>query len=443
MAKPSHQIPRLQRNVGEFSPCRRPGRQVGVRLGVAMLLAAVCLNGIAAERAGDWPAWRGPQRDAISSETGLLTEWGADGPPLLWKVGGLGSGYSSISVADGRIFTMGRVKGQTAIQARSLADGHLVWTAAVPGGNPNCTPTVDGGLVYALGRDGDLVCVTAETGERVWSRNFGQDFGGKMMSGWGYSESPLIDGDKLLCTPGSPSAAIAALDKKTGDVIWTTNFESRGERGRDGAAYSSIVVSNAGGVRQYVQLSGRGLLSVDAGTGAVLWTYNRIANGTANIPTPLVKDDYVFCSTGYGTGAALLKVQPGAKGVEEVYFLDSRTLQNHHGGMVLLGDYIYCGHGHNKGFPLCIALKTGEVVWGPVRGAGSGSAAVLYADGHLYFRYEDGTIALIEATPEAYTLKGSFKMATQNGKSWPHPVIVDGRLYLRDQDDLLCYDVRR
>lgn len=266
------------------------------------------------------------------------------------------------------------------------------------------------------------------------------------MSGWGYSESPLVDGDRLIVTPGAQDAVIVALDRHTGATIWNSAMpDDIGKRGKDGAGYSSIVISQAAGVKQYVQLTGRGVISIDAGDGTQLWSYNRIANGTANIPTPLVKGDFVFCSTGYGTGAALLEVKREGDRlvVEEKYFLDAKKMQNHHGGMIAYGDHIYCGHGHNNGFPLCIDFATGEEVWSGGRGPGGGSAAILLADGHLYFRYEDGTMALIEASPERYNLKGSFKLATRNGKSWPHPVIVDGLLYARDQDALLCYDVRR
>ena len=217
------------------------------------------------------------------------------------------------------------------------------------------------------------------------------------------------------------------------------------DRGKDGAAYSSIVISQAHGVKQYVQLVGKGIVSFAADDGRLLWNYNRIANVTANIPTPIVKDNFVFCSTGYGTGAALLEIKKDGTQLvaEEQYFLDAKQMQNHHGGMVLFGDHIYCGHGHNNGFPLCLELKSGKVVWGgDVRGPGSGSAAVLLADGHLYFRYEDGKMALIEANPSEYKLKGAFTLASKNGKSWPHPVIVDGLMYIRDHNTLLCYDVR-
>ncbi len=396
--------------------------------------------------AKDWPSWRGPDRTAIAPETGLLKEWPESGPPLVWQADGFGGGFSSVAIVGDRIFTMGSRKGGCDLIAADRATGKELWSTRVGNGSPNCTPTVDGDLVFALGREGDLLCANALSGSVVWQKNFGKDFGGQMMSGWGYSESPLVDGDRLIVTPGAEKAVIVALDKSSGDVIWESAMPAESlQRGKDGAGYSSVVISHAAGVKQYIQLTGRGVISVAADDGRHLWSYNKIANGTANIPTPIIKDDYVFCSTGYGTGAALLKIKndSGKLSAEEVYFLDSKTMQNHHGGMILLGDHIYCGHGHNQGFPLCVELATGNIAWNAGRGPGSGSAAILLADGNLYFRYEDGTMALIEATPEEYRLKGEFKLATNNGKSWPHPVIVDGLMYLRDQSTLLCYDVRQ
>lgn len=394
-----------------------------------------------------WPQWRGPNRDGVSSETGLLAKWPEDGPPLLWQVENLGKGMASLAVSNGRIFTLGQVGKAAKLIAVSETDGKELWATDVGGGNPNCTPTVDGNHVFALGRDGDLICCDAATGATVWKKSLAADFGGKMMSGWGYSESPLVDGDRLICTPGAPDAQIAALDKKTGAVVWKSAAPSDwgGTKGQDGAGYSSIVISNGAGVKQYVQLTGRGLISVAADDGRVLWTYNRVANGTANIPTPIVDGDHVFCSSGYGTGAALLKVAKEGKGVkaDEVYFLKASELENHHGGMIRVGKYIYCGHGHNNGFPMCIDMMTGDRKWERSRGAGSGSAAVLYADGHLYFRYEDGEMALIKADPEKYELVSHFKLASVKGKSWPHPVIVDGKLFIRDQESLLCYDIKK
>lgn len=418
--------------------------------GAALSLAVFALRAAAVERKpaeGDWPQWRGPARDAVSTETGLLREWSEGGPELAWKATGLGRGYSSVVISEGKIFTLGDRGGDEFVIALDRADGHELWATRIGGawsdGGPRCTPTVDGDRLYALTPHGDLACLDTASGEVKWQKNFGQDFGGRMMSGWGFCESPLIDGNKLICTPGGEQAGIAALNKQNGRTIWTSVIPPIGDGGGDGAGYSSVVVSEGAGVRQYVQLMGRGLVSVAANDGRFLWGYNRIANGTANIPTPIVRDNHVFTSTGYGTGAALLKLKRQGRGVayDEVYFLPSNTLQNHHGGMVLLGDYLYGGHGHNSGFPICVEFATGEVVWDGGRGPGEGSAAVVCADGNLYFHYQNGTVALIEATPEDYRERGSFEVPNDGSPCWAHPVVAGGKLYLREQDELLCYDV--
>jgi outer membrane protein assembly factor BamB len=399
--------------------------------------------------AKDWYQWRGPNRDGISSETGLSHDWSSDAPELLWRTKGLGKGMSSVAISNGKLYTLGVKNGETVLICRKLEDGREVWENSLGGkGNPNCTPTVDpeAGLVFGLTKDGILSCLKADSGEVVWTKSYAKDFGGKMMSGWGYSESPLVDGDWLICTPGAEDAMLVALDKRTGKTIWKTDTSSAdlGDKGKDGAGYGSPVISNGGGVKQYVQMVGRGLVSIAADDGRLLWNYNRIANGTANIPTAIVTGDQVFGSTGYGDGgSALLKLSKSGNGVkaEEVYYKGSKELQNHHGGMILVGGKIYLGDGHNNGFPQCVDLNTGDILWDKARGAGSGSAAITYADGHLFFRYENHVMALIEANPDGYQLKGSFKIDSGNGKSWPHPVIQNGKLYLRDQDELLCYDV--
>ena len=396
---------------------------------------------------GDWSRWRGPYGDGVSAETGLLTEWPTEGPPLVWTAKGLGDGFASVSVADGKIFTLGQKNGRGMIHCLSLADGKPVWSSPLGGGEPNCTPTVDGDRVYALSRDGVLGCFQVSDGKEVWTRDYGKDFGAPGVPTWGYSESPLIDGEHPLCTPGGDKALIACLNKLTGETIWTTQWDpSVARKGHNGAGYSSIVISNAGGVKQYVTLVGKGVVSVDAANGKLLWGYNEVANGTACIPTPIVAGDYVFCSSGYGDGGtALLKINKVGKGLEpkEMYFLPANKTQNHHGGMIRLGRNVYMGHGHNNGFPLSLDMETGKDNWRPGRGPGKESAAIAYADGHLYFRYQDGTMALIEANPKDYKLKSSFKLASVKRESWPHPVIAGGKLYVRDQDVLLCYDVKK
>ena len=424
----------------------------------SLLLLATCFSLACGEQPGttqsalttapaagkDWPTWRGPQRDGISQETGLLQSWPAEGPPLSWEIEGIGTGYASVAVAEGKIYTMGRRDGEEYIIALSEANGEEVWSAQVGPGKkqrgPNGTPTIDGDRVYGITIDGDLLCANKDTGRELWRKSFKNDFGGRMMSGWGYSESPLIDGDRLLCTPGSDRAMMAALNKLTGETIWESPLPPGGQKGSDGAGYSSIVISHAGGQKQYVQLVGRGMISV-SDSGKLLWTYNKVANGTANVPTPLVKGNYIFCSSGYGDGgSALLEVDRNGE-VREVYYKSNNEVQNHHGGMILLGDYVYMGHGHNNGFPLCMKLETGEDMWRPGRGPGSGSAAIAYADGRLYFRYQNGVVALIEATPEEYRLKGEFKEPKLHAEAWPQPVIANKKLYLRDQQTLRCYNI--
>lgn len=429
-------------------------RRAGLACLMAVVLSGVCATFTSARLAAfekpsdaEWPEWRGPHRDGVSVEKGLLSSWGEKGPALAWEAKGLGSGFSSVAIHKGHIVTMGKRPGGLFLVSLSLKDGSEQWATKLldkADKQPNCTPTIADDMVYAMGTAGDLFCVGLEKGNIVWHKSLPKDFGGKMMSGWGYSESPLIDGDRLICSPGAKDAAIAALDKKTGELIWKSEIPDIGNRGGDGAGYSSIIISNGAGVKQYVQLMGRGVISVDAKDGKFLWGYNRVANGTANIPTPIIHEDYVFCSSGYGTGSALLKlVKGGDTGVkaEEQYFLDAKTMQNHHGGMIMVGDYIYCGNQHNQGFPFCLAWKTGKVQWNPGRGPGKGSAAIVYADGQLYFRYQSGTMALIAASPEGYKENGVFEPPHGGDPSWAHPVVAGGRLYLREQDALYCYNI--
>lgn len=421
--------------------------------------------------AGSWPCWRGANHDGICTETGLMQTWTEKGPPLKWKATGLGAGYSSVSIENGRIYTMGRSggsapssgssrlgrlfhrgttsgdPGECKVVSLDARNGDLMWSNKIGVGDPIGTPTIDGDYLYALDPNGQLACLLAANGRLIWMKRLTKDFGGRIPS-FGYGESPLIDGDTLLCTPGAHDAMIVALDKRSGAVLWKGEAPSKlGYKGADGAGgYSSIVVSNGGGVKQYVQLTGRGLVSFRADDGKFLWHYNAVANRTANIPTPIVKDDYVFASSGYPDGGTVLvKLKKHGDGisVQPVYFLPADRVQNSRGEMVLVKDHVYFGNGQGHGFPICVELETGKVVWKGGHGPGTGSAALLEADGELYFRYENGVMGLIEANPDKYVLKGKFEIASHNGKSWPHPVIVNRCLYVRDQDTLLCYDVAR
>jgi outer membrane protein assembly factor BamB len=407
---------------------------------------ALCLFVVASftNAAEDWPQFRGPNRDDISSDKGLLKKWPKDGPPLLWKARGLGEGYSSIAIAGGKIFTMGDVGDSSYVVALDGKDGTKLWSAKVgePGGHykgTRCTPTVDGDRVYALGQFGDLVCLRVADGSEVWRKSLPKDFKGN--SGhWHYTESLLVDGDKLVCTPGGKEATLTALDKKSGSVIWKAAVP-----GGSSAGYSSIVISEAGGIRQYVQLLAAGVVGIDAKSGRFLWKYDKFAGNTANVPTPIVHGDYIFCTAGYSRGGALLKLSAADEGIKvnEEYY-KKNALKNRHGGVVLVGDYVYGDLDHN-GRPWCARWKTGALVWEKKGGGpGAGSAAVTFADGHLYFRYQNGVVALVEPAPTAKSYKeiSTFKPPTVKPPSWSHPVVVGGKLYLREQDNLFCYDIK-
>lgn len=423
---------------------------------LCLLLATLGPAGQSAVQAEDWPQWRGPARDGQSTGVGLLDEWPEEGPPLAWRFDGLGSGFSSVSVSGGRVFTLGDVEDAQWAIALSESDGRELWRTRIGPpwvdgyGGPRSTPTVDDDRVYVLGTDADLVCLDTATGTLLWRRNLDDDFDGFMAAGqgmhWRRAESPLVDGDRVIVSPGARDAMIVALDKLTGEEIWRAEVPRLGERGADGAGYSSVVVSEAAGIRQYVQLNGRGLFGVAADTGRYLWGYNRIANDVANIATPLIDGERVIASTGYGTGSAMLRLAAdGAGGVdaEEVWFLPGGDLQNHHGGLILVDGVLYTGTGHNQGFPIAVRAADGTVLWGPVRNDGTGSAAISYAEGNLYLRYQSGIMVLAEASPDGYRQRGMFPIPDPGSFSWSHPVIANGRLFVREQNHLLAYDVRR
>ena len=401
--------------------------------------------------ARDWPQFHGPRRDSICRERGLLQQWPEHGPEYLWTLEGLGKGYSSVAIAGGRIFTMGdrpSPDGEPAqfIMAFDLARRSELWATRVGAAfndGPRSTPTVAGDWVYALGTEGDLLCVEAATGEVRWRKNLAQDLDGKMMSGWKYSESPLVDGQRIICTPGGPDTTVVALDRQTGKLLWTCAVPLLGKEGADGAGYSSAVVAEIHGVRQYVQILGRGVVGIEAKTGKFLWGYNRIACNVANITPATVRGNYVFVTNAYNTGSALLEIKRTGErfSAKELYFLSARDFQNHHGGIVLVGGHVYGGRGGNAGHPTCIDLATGKMCWAE-RSPSRGSASVIYADGHVIFRYDRGEVVLLEATPEAMRIKGRFTAVKGDGAAWAHPVIHQGRLYLRHGNILACYDLR-
>jgi outer membrane protein assembly factor BamB len=394
-----------------------------------------------AQAGGHWPQWRGVLRDGVATDTGLLKSWPAEGPPLAWKTVGLGGGFSGVAIVDGRIFTAGDATDASYVFALEEAGGKPVWRAMLGktgGGSgypgPRCTPTVANGLVYALGQFGDLVCVEATAGKEQWRTRLEQDLGGKMMSVWGYSESPLVDGDFVICTPGGPGGTLAALNKNTGALAW------RSKDLTEAAAYASAIAIDLGGVRQYAQVTGESVVGVAATNGALLWRAPR-KGAIAVVPTPIFHEDCIFVSSADGAGCNLINVAAtnGAFSATQVYA--NKVMANHHGGVILLGDYLY-GYSEGKGW-VCQEFKTGKLVWNEKGKLGKGSIA--YADGCLYLRLEkdQGTVALIEASPKGYHEISRFDPPERSDKnSWPPAVIADGKLYLRDQDALLVYDLK-
>jgi outer membrane protein assembly factor BamB len=395
----------------------------------------------------DWPQWRGPERTAISRETGLLKEWPEGGPKLLWQASDIGEGYATPSVAGDWIYLLAnRGMDNEFVQSLSVRDGRPRWTTRIGNvGNPDqqpsypmarSTPTVDGDVLYALGSDGDLACLETATGKLRWKKSLRSDFGGKPGK-WAYAESPLVDGETLVATPGGGEATLVALNKKSGAVIWKASVP-----GGDVAAYASAVVTEGGGRRQYVQFLDKGVVGVDARTGQFLWRYDRTASGPANIATPVAHGGYVFSTNARRFGGALVQLHAAGDGVsaEEVYF--ERTAPNTLGGQVLLDGVVY---GTNQTGLAAADFLTGKLKWQAGEG---GPGSVLYSDGRLYLHAESGEVSLVEIGPEGYTVKGRFTPAkgpahTRNREmAWAYPVVANGRLYIRDLGSLWCYDVR-
>ena len=408
-----------------------------LRLSAGLLMLAGTMTVAGPFAAGDdWPQWRGPDRNGISGESGLMDSWPGGGPPPEWSVSNLGPGYGSVAVAGDRIFVQMSVGRQSAVASLNRADGRIVWSRALgqggrsgEGHGPRGTPTVDGDRVYVLTETGELACLSVADGSIVWQLNILREFGGRNLS-WLISESPLVDGGRVIVTPGGRQAGVVALDKMTGQTIWTSQELS------SAAGYASAVVADIGGVRTIMTLTDRAGVGIRASDGKLMWEYPRAANRTANVSTPIVSDDKVFYSSAYGTGGGLLALtaRGGEVQAEEVYF--TRQMQNHHGGIVLVDGYLY---GYHNSVLACMDFETGELMW---RHRSVGKGSISYADGHLYLFSENNVVGLADATPEAYREKGRFRVEDQGWPSYAHPVISDGRLYIRNQGVLSSYDVR-
>jgi outer membrane protein assembly factor BamB len=414
------------------------------------LIASLIIPVATSLQAEDWPTFRGPERTGVAPDDNLLEAWPEEGPKLIWEAAGAGRGYSSVIIAGDQLFTLGdgcstASDADEYLTAYDLKSGKQLWAAKTGTAwnegpadwqSSRSTPTVDEGMVYVITPQGSLVCCEANSGNEVWRKQLKDDFGGNKGDGWGYSESVLIDGDRLICTPGGETSTVVALDKKTGELIWKCVRE--GDRG---AGHSSVVMSNVGGNPVYVQVTASGPMGISPADGKLLWTYD-IEKTTAVIPTPIIRGDLVFFAVGYGRGGALLKQVPGAKGavtVEEVYPLNTK-LANKHGGVILIGDHLY-GDSDDKALPFCADLMTGEERW-KSRASGKGSAAFTGGDGMLYIQFANGVFVLAKATPEGYEEVSKFTIPGDTSRPcWAHPVINDGKLYIRVDDRLLCYDI--
>ena len=401
----------------------------------ALALFLLCAAEAAAQTPAEWPQWRGPNRDGVSKETGLLKQWPEGGPPLAWKATGAGRGYSSVAAAKGRLYTMGLRGEKEFVIAFDLKTGKEVW--ATPhgaafrndrGDGPRGTPTVDGDRVYSLGGGGDLSAVDANTGRVVWSMNVLQKFGGSNIT-WGISESPLVVGDKLLVNAGGPGASIVALNKRDGSLIWKSQS--------DRAGYSSGIPVTVGGKTQVVFFTHSRGLGLDLETGALLWDYPKAANNVANAATPVARGNRVFITSDYGNGGGLVELKADGKGVtaSEVYF--TKEMRNHHSSSVLVGEHLY---GFSGGILTAMRFDTGEVAW---KDRSVGKGALVYADGNLYLLSENGVVGLAEATPEGYRERGRFRIPQDSLPTWAHPIVAGGHLFIRDQDTVYAYDVRQ
>ena len=400
----------------------------------ALLTAAATLA--AQSTSVDWPQWRGPDRTGISKETGLLAQWPRSGPSVAWSAAMLGAGYGSISVQGERVYVQGMRNRQSVVSSLNRADGKLVWVRILGaagdndrGPGPRSTPTIDGDRVYALSETGDLACLRVSDGTVVWQRNILKEFRGGNPY-WLLSESPLVDGNMVIVTPGGRGAGMVALDKMSGKTVWQSKDLS------DGAGYASPIVADVGGVRTIMTFTADAGVGVRASDGKLMWRNSEAANGTANIATPVYSDGRVFFTSGYGTGASLLglKAAGGEVRAQEIYF--TRDMKNHHGGVVLVNGHIY---GYNDSILTCLEFASGKMIW---RDRSVGKGAVSYADGHLYILGENNVVGLVEATPAGYKEKGRFSITDQGWPSWSHPVVSGGRLYVRNQGTLTSYDVR-
>jgi outer membrane protein assembly factor BamB len=409
---------------------------------LCLLLAVSSVTGAEAAADAEWPCFHGPNRDNRSTETGLLKQWPENGPDRLWAAGGIGIGYSSVSIAGGRIYTAGSIDNTTFVTALDL-EGRRVWQKpngrswkagprqrhAVGYAGARSTPTYDDGRLYHLGERGRLAVFDAASGEETWSIDLQERFHAETPE-YGYTESVLILGDRLFCCPGGTKGHIVCLRKADGETVWATP-------GIEGTvAFSSLVPAEVAGVRQILGMSSSHAFGVDPETGALLWSVPHANFRDNNVTDPIPYKDCVFASSGYGKGSLVVRLRPQGGGLKAETVWSSDLLDNHHGGVVRVGDYVY-GAGHEAKGWFCLDVMTGKPAW---RAPGKG--ALTFADGHLYCLDERGTMTLVKATPETYEQVSSFRVPQAGaGLYWAHPVVCGGRLHVRHADRLFAYAV--
>jgi outer membrane protein assembly factor BamB len=387
----------------------------------------------------DWPQFNGPHRDNKSLEKNLAPRWPKEGPQLTWTSHGMGAGFSSVTVVQGVVYTMGNKGASETIIALDAGTGEKIWSTPVSwashpsaGDGPRSTPSVSEGAVFGLGGNGDLTCLDAKTGAIRWQKNIMVEFEGQS-PGWGVCESVLVDENRVICTPGGSKATFVALNPANGEVIWKSLSPQK-----DHAGYASPAVAEIGGLRQYVHFTSSGTVGVRADDGSFLWRDDSAANGTANCSSPLVAGNFVFSSSNYGTGGSLVKLAGNSSGVKAELVYHTHHMTVHHGDMVIVDGLVFGAS--DPGVLTCLDLPTGNVKWAS-RAAGKGS--ITEADGRLYLRTETGTMILVEAAGSGYHELGRFEQPNRSKSSaWAHPVVAAGRLFLRDQDLLLCYDLK-
>ena len=410
--------------------------------------------------AQDWPQWRGANRDGVSKETGINLDWSAKKPPLSWTFRQAGFGYSAPTIVGTTLYCQGGSNGKDFAFALDVNTGNLKWKQELGaefvdqgnrGNGPRGSVTVDGDKLYLVRGGGQIHCLAAADGKLIWQQDFTADFGGRLMSGaqWGFSESPLVDGNLVIYTPGGSDGTMAALNKNTGAVVWRT------KEWTDPAGFSSAIVVEVGGIRQYIQQASKGVAGISAKDGKLLWKTDNSAYRTAVIPTPVFNDNVVYVTNGYNGGCMCIRLTKEGDGIKAETIYANRNMDNQHGGVVLINGQIY-GHSERPSTPgdswVCQNFKTGEITWSQKTqdvGIGKGSLFAI-GDRLLLFDMQKGTLAVVAASPEGWKEFGRIEIPERmkddpstDKQLWSHPIVANGKLYLRDHDLLFCFDLKK